>query len=255
MKESSVLSKEFEAHGNWLFRWRSYLPLLLVPFAILPMALRHTEFGGSRETDFIAELVCLGISLAGLVVRMLSVGYSAAGTSGRNTREQVANYLNTRGMYSIFRHPLYVGNILMAAGVFLFSKNWGFAVAGILAYWIFYERIAAAEEQYLQEKFGDQYRSWAERTPYMFPRFSLWSTEGLHFSLRKAIRGEFYGFFALASSFLVLDIVEHWFTSKTFSPHVFWLWFFGVGGLIFIVARYLRKHTKLLEPRVGVMTG
>ena len=31
-------------------------------------------------------------------------------TSGRNTHDQVADSLNTSGIYSIVRHPLYVGN-------------------------------------------------------------------------------------------------------------------------------------------------
>ncbi len=56
------------------------------------------------------------ISFFGLALRVIVVGHAPYGTSGRNTREQVADTLNTTGMYSIVRHPLYLANYLIILG-------------------------------------------------------------------------------------------------------------------------------------------
>ncbi|NLL27934.1 MAG: DUF1295 domain-containing protein [Bacteroidales bacterium] len=42
------------------------------------------------------------------------------GISGKNTEKQIADFLNTKGMYSIVRHPLYLGDFLMWLGLFIY---------------------------------------------------------------------------------------------------------------------------------------
>ncbi|MGC9453013.1 MAG: methyltransferase family protein, partial [Oceanipulchritudo sp.] len=46
------------------------------------------------------------------------------GTSGRNTKQQVAYSLNTTGFYSVVRNPLYLGNFFMYLGIALFTHHW-----------------------------------------------------------------------------------------------------------------------------------
>lgn len=48
---------------------------------------------------------------------MATIGQVPKGTSGRNTSQQVADTLSTDGVYSVVRHPLYLGNFLMCMGV------------------------------------------------------------------------------------------------------------------------------------------
>jgi protein-S-isoprenylcysteine O-methyltransferase Ste14 len=100
-----ALREEMEASGRWLFRWRSYLPLCMVVLFLVALRSFHYPYE-SHLLDEIWEMVCLGISLFGLGVRILTLGSVPSGTSGRNTRNQLANVLNTTGMYSIVRHPL-----------------------------------------------------------------------------------------------------------------------------------------------------
>jgi len=82
----------------------------------------------------------------GLFIRAYAVGHTPANTSGRNTKEQLADELNTTGIYSMVRHPLYLGNFFMWLGAAVLTKNGWFIVAFILLYWIYYERIMFAEE-------------------------------------------------------------------------------------------------------------
>ncbi len=93
--------------GMVLFRWRSYLPLLL--FAILVPALRDFRYPlDNAVADCLWELLCLSLAFAGLAVRCHTSGTVPAGTSGRNTKRQKASVLNMTGWYSVVRNPLYL---------------------------------------------------------------------------------------------------------------------------------------------------
>ena len=118
---------------------------------------RH--FGDLAENLY--EVCCLLISLAGLAIRCVTVGFAPSGTSGRNTGGLKAARLNTTGMYSIVRHPLYLGNAVILAGVLLFVQVWWFALVGALLALLHYERIIFAEEEFLKRRFGESYERWA----------------------------------------------------------------------------------------------
>lgn len=143
-----ALQEELESQGNWLFRRRSLLPLIVLFVGICVHIFTIRTSGVLFATVFPFwhgfECLCLTISLAGLFIRIYTVGHTPAGTSGRNTAEQVADSLNTTGIYSVVRHPLYLGNFLMWLGIALLTCNAGFILAFILAYWLYYERIMYA---------------------------------------------------------------------------------------------------------------
>ena len=243
---------ELERNGQWLFRRRSYLPLILLPFALLVVSTHRDYLAGSEQGDFFYKLACLTISLIGLLIRAVTLGYAQPGTSGRNTREQIADSLNTTGLYSVCRHPLYLGNILMALGVLLFTRSLLLAAAGTLAYVMFYERITAMEERFLSNKFGEEFRTWAERVPWILPRFGGWTSPQYSFDSRPAIKGEFYGLTATAASIFVLDTADRWFIERKIEFHPFWLYFLIGTVVLFIILRHLRKHTTLLERSTSV---
>ena len=115
---------------------------------------------------------CLALALLGQVVRFFTVGFVPRGTSGRNTRGQVAEVLNTTGMYAVVRNPIYLGNFIIWFGLSLFMKSVWFTTVIILFFTIFYERIIFREEAFLRQKFGDAFMEWADATPVIMPRSS-----------------------------------------------------------------------------------
>lgn len=156
-----ALQEEMEKQGVWLFKYRSFLPLiiLLIGTVLFIRTEMYPETFILKNTayEIYFEMFCLFISLIGLAIRIDIVGYTPKNTSGRNTSEQIADTLNTTGMYSIVRHPLYIGNFLMWLGVSMLAGNFWFIIAFCLLYWVYYERIMFAEEQFLRKKFGQQY--------------------------------------------------------------------------------------------------
>ena len=241
-----ALREEFEGEGNWLFRWRSYLPLVLLVLVLIVME-DFTYLGNSTTLDTVWEVFCVLVSSVGLAVRAFTIGYAPRGTSGRNTAGQMAEVLNTTGIYSIVRHPLYVGNFIMWLGLSLFPHLWWLTVIYILAFWLYYERIMYTEEHFLRGKFGEQYDAWAEKTPPFIPNVKLWRPPNLPFSFRNVLRREYNGFFAMVVTFFVLEVRGDLAVEGRLILETGWLILLGVSFVIWLVLRTLKRKTALLD--------
>jgi protein-S-isoprenylcysteine O-methyltransferase Ste14 len=240
------ISEHFNNTGPFFFRWRGYLFLFLVPLILLSFVGFTFPFG-SHVFDLFWEIGCFLVSLLGLSVRVFTVGSVPRGTSERSTKKRKADVLNTAGMYSIVRHPLYLGNYLMVLGISLFSRTWFLPLIVSLAFVLHYERVIFAEEQYLESKFGDEFLAWAARVPIIIPRFGNYQPPKLSFSWKSALRREFYGLFGLITAFFVLDTIADFIVYRrvTFDP--FWGPLFIFGLVFFFIMRILKKNTNLLK--------
>jgi len=239
------LVEEFDKTGNWFFKYRSYLPVILYPLATLVLILNFKQDIQLPELTW--SIICLSISLFGLLIRILVIGFTPKGTSGRNTAKQVAEKLNTRGIYSVVRHPLYLGNFLMWFGIILYVNNIWFAIVCTLLFWLYYERIMFAEEQFLKGKFGEQYLKWSLTAPPFFPKLKGWKRTDLEFSFRNVLKREYNGLFAIGISFAYLNILKNYIKNKEFMINDFWLYTLIITFLLFIILRTIKKKTRLLH--------
>jgi protein-S-isoprenylcysteine O-methyltransferase Ste14 len=239
--------------GNFLFRWRSYVPLLLLPLILLalPEAERIAALIGPEAEHFVFYLAML-VSFAGLAMRWVTIAFVPPGTSGRNTLSQRADQLNTTGMYSILRNPLYVGNFIAMLGVLICIKVWWVIAIFALCYWLYIERVIAVEEAYLEQKFGDVYRAWTARVPAFLPRFANWVPPSGAFSLPFLLRREYNGLLAVGGSFFALELITDVFVQR--EPFMEWLvedraWaVLGATTLaLFLLLRFLKTQTRLLN--------
>jgi protein-S-isoprenylcysteine O-methyltransferase Ste14 len=240
----AILREEFENTGNWLFRWRSYLPLIII--GLFLFAVHKYEYpGNSERIDHLWEAFCLIISFFGLGIRVFTIGYTPKRTSGRNARKQVAETLNTKGMYSVVRNPLYLGNFFMGLGIALFAYLWWLIIIYILVFWLYYERIIFAEEAYLIDKFGNEYLEWANSTPVFIPKLSKYQKPDLPFSLRNVLKREYNGFFAVI--LFILETVGEIYAEGKFDFDFGWLLLLGIGFTVWLVLRSLKKYTTVLH--------
>ena len=241
-----LLHKESASQGNWLFRWRSYIPLVVIPLMIPPL-LEYSYPHESHTCDQLWEIACLSLSLLGLAIRAITVGFVPGGTSGRNTRSQIADSLNTTGIYSVMRNPLYVGNFFMMLGVVMFLQSFWLGLTFSVLFWFYYERIILAEEAFLLAKFGEEYERYADRTPALIPRFRGWIRPELPFSLRTVLRREYSSLFALITCFFTVEVLTDLVNSGRFEFDVFWLIVFALAALTYLTLRTLKKRTTLLN--------
>jgi len=240
-----TLRNHFEASGNWLFRRRSYLPLLLL--AILVPAVVRFQYPGEQREDLRWEFFCLAVSLSGLAIRVLAVTHAAPSTSGRGTAEPIADTLNTAGVYSVVRHPLYLGNYLLWLGVTLLPGVWWCPVICSLAFWLYYERIAFAEEEFLHRRFGDVWESWAARTPAFLPALHRWRWPERRFSWRHVLRREYSALFGLVASFAFLEFVGDLAHKRPLEIDMGWGIAFACTAVACMVLRTLKRRTRLLH--------
>ncbi|RZB36735.1 MAG: hypothetical protein SRB2_01814 [Desulfobacteraceae bacterium Eth-SRB2] len=232
--------------GNWLFRWRSYLPLLFVPILISGLL----KFGYPKDShtyDLTWEMLCMSVSFFGLLVRCYTIAHVPKRTSGRNTKSQKADSLNITGMYSLMRNPLYFGSFFMFLGVTLFVHLWWVSVIYGLAFWLYYERIILTEEAFLKDKYGKDYVDYANDTPAFTPSFNNWKPPSLAFSFRHIVKREYSAFFAMIASFTVVEFVGDYIVTGKIIIDKVWLCLSLGGFAVYITLRTLKKKTKILH--------
>ncbi|MFW5708058.1 MAG: methyltransferase family protein [Bacteroidota bacterium] len=249
------LQEEMETQGNFLFKYRSILPLIiLIPGLVL---FSYNEYLETYRQPWYFEdqfqLLCLLVCLFGFLIRIYTVGFVPKNTSGRNTTEgQVADQLNTTGIYSTVRHPLYVGNFFMWLGFAMLTEHFWFVVAFIFIYWVYYERIMFAEEQYLRKKFGETYLAWASHTPAFIPGFSRFRKNVNSFSIRKVFKREKAGLLNIFLLFFVFQYIENYIEHKILIPTLdFWSVALLLSLVFYIIIKLLQSQTSLFAEPVG----
>ena len=100
------------------------------------------------------------ISLLGLLIRGWAAGHLAKNEA-----------LATSGPYSFVRNPLYIGTVLVAAGLVIASRRWELAAVFSGVFVCVYLPVIELEEQHLRNLFPD-YADYAARVPMLMPRYS-----------------------------------------------------------------------------------
>lgn len=216
-----AMRDEMEGSGEWLFRSRSYLPIPVL--LLLLITLRDPVLHGGVRALHGWDLFCLFVGLAGLAIRCVSIGYAADGTSSRRTRDLTTAELNTSGLYSVVRHPLYLGNFLLWMGPTLFCRSLPLAVIVMLVFWVYYERIMLAEEQQLRVQFGERFEEWARQTPAFVPRLSQWRKPSSRFRGHKVLLSESNSLLALLVVLLSFELLVNLAWTGTIVVDEWWI--------------------------------
>ena len=100
------------------------------------------------------------VSILGLALRAW-----AAGCLAKNQR------LATGGPYAFTRNPLYIGTLLVAAGLTIAARNPYLAVIFALVFLLIYLPVIQLEEQHLRRLFPE-YATYADGVPALLPRLT-----------------------------------------------------------------------------------
>ncbi len=218
--------------GKFLFKFRSFTPL--------PLILLTFIFFRPLSASPLWTFAGLAIAFLGEGLRIASVGFAGSGTSGRESFLK-ADSLNTSGLYSLARNPLYWGNLLIFAGLLgVFANPWALALF-IVFLFLQYHFIVLAEESYLRERHGAAYLEYCDRVRRWLPRFDRWLAPAARCDWKKVFFKENDSCFnLLMAALLILAWKEKYFSGMIRQP----LFFAGAGlALILFYAwvKFLKK--------------
>jgi protein-S-isoprenylcysteine O-methyltransferase Ste14 len=192
------------AVGNWLFRTRDFLFPLAIALAFVPSPTVFSD-------PVLAIALGLCVAAVGQVVRAGTIGFRYIIRGGRN-RRVYAEDLVTDGIFGHTRNPMYVGNLLILAGIAVASNSWICLVASVAVFTLVYVAIVAAEEHYLRDKFGPAYDAYCADVPRWLPRLrGLGATlSGMEFHWKRVVVKEYGTPFGWVSAIAVLGLIRLW---------------------------------------------
>ncbi len=241
-----ALAEEFEMRGNWLFKRRSWIPVILFIPAVAVIWFDKQEW--IQYNNVWWSICCLLVSFAGLAIRAWAIGYAPGGTSGRNTRQgQIADKLNTTGVYSLVRHPLYLGNFLIWLGVILYTGHTALLIFSLGFFWIYYERIMFAEEAFISRKFGQEFDLWSAKTPPFNPKIKGYVKPELYFSVKNVLKREYTGFTLTIICFSLINFMKSWSYHDVLIMDDIWLFLLPFSLAVYFIMRSFKKHTTVLD--------
>ena len=239
------LIQSIENQGNFLFKYRGQFPVILfllsIPFIYL------TDYR-KIDSTLVSVLILISIVLCfvGFLVRFYTIATSAKDTSGRNTKQQVANSLNTKGIYSIIRHPLYFGNFLIWLGIAISTLNFYFVIFMSLIFWIYYERIMLVEEKFLASKFKNDFSTWSAKVRF-FPSFVNFEASHISFSYLTILRREYSSVLSAVIGFIFIELVKNYVDKHDFFISLYSIVVLVITLIIVLILRYVKHNTKILN--------
>jgi protein-S-isoprenylcysteine O-methyltransferase Ste14 len=190
--------------GNFLFHYRNgigpvvYFVALYFGTPLYPW--------GRADLNALLDVAGTLVAGAGQLLRIVTIGYDYIERGGKN-RRVYASKLVRGGMFNHCRNPMYVGNILIGAGLALILNSYVFYLA-LFVFIAAYVCIVAAEEDFLQRRFGDEYADYQQQVNRWWPRWAGWnaSIEGMRFSWGRVLVKEYNTFFLLVLAIVAFKL-------------------------------------------------
>ena len=120
-------------------------------------------------STFLAESIPWFIRLpVGAILLIFAFFLAQSGVRMVFGRTRETPHVITGGGFSVVRHPIYLGAILVYAGMICLTVSLVSAALFIIIV-AFYRYISRYEEKLLTQRFGDEYREYMKKVPMLFP--------------------------------------------------------------------------------------
>jgi len=144
---------------------------ILLPILLVRLSLPLDRKGLKKSFPLIIKTVGALISLISSFMLYLSIrDFSRGAGKLPITAIPPYNQISSKGVYSIWRHPVYLFYILLTAGIGLITGSGGFLLVILPLFSIICFIHAKIEEIWLLKKHGDAYRAYLNRTSLIFPK-------------------------------------------------------------------------------------
>ena len=235
--------------GNFFFRYRNLIfPLFaLVIFIPSPPVFSPERFGDNYY--LIPMVLGLFIALFGQLTRAVTIALKYIVRGGKG-KQVYADDLVVDGIFNHCRNPLYVGNILMLAGVAVLSNSLYFVIIAVPLFCFIYQAIVLAEENFLRNKFGAQFEAYTKRVNRWIPDFrGLGKTfASMEFNWKRYVVKEYNTVYLLLVSIYIVLLMKHPGLVALSSDEKIKLSAIVVLSLtaVYLFVRYLKKSHRLV---------
>lgn len=234
------------AIGNFFFHYRNALFPVFYFFLFLPAP----RISQNYLLIFVSGLT---ITLIGQAIRMGTIGLVYIIRGGKN-RRIYAEDLVTDGIFAHCRNPMYVGNLIMILGMSLLSNSW-FALALMFPLFAFiYQSIVLAEENFLRNKFGEDFDQYTRDVPRWLPRFrGLGKTlSGYTFDWKKVIYKEYNTTYVWTIGAVLLLAYNRFYAKSIgdFSSIVSFAMAIIILTITYLAIRFMKKRARRLGQQI-----
>lgn len=138
-----------------------FLILFLAVWILDSFVLKYSTFLAGSVPGYIGWT-------AGIILFILGFLLARSGLKSVFGTVQESPHVISSGVFSIVRHPIYLGAILFYTGMVCLTLSLASAVL-LLVIIAFYRFISRYEEKLLTQRFGDEYREYMGKVPMLFP--------------------------------------------------------------------------------------
>lgn len=229
--------------GNFLFRHRNYIFPILYLILFVPSPKIFDDF-------YIPVIIGLSVALFGQAIRILTIGLVYIIRGGRH-RQIYAKELVTDGIFAHCRNPLYLGNILILTGSGIMSNSLVSLLIFLPLFVFAYQAIVIAEENFLNDRFGPQYKNYLKSVNRWVPNLKgIGNTiNSSTFKWRRVIVKEYNSIYIWLTGavLLILKNYRSYSTAQNFHKSLpfFILVIFSLT-VCYSIVRYLKKSLKLV---------
>ncbi len=148
------------------------LAISLTGLGIIPFIYVATGFPKFANYPFQPLLCGLGIAMVAIALTLFHLTHKALGRNWSVTLQlREKHELVTHGVYKYVRHPMYTAFWAWALAQALLLPNWVAGFSGIIGFGTLYLLRVGPEEKLMLDEFGEEYRSYMDRTGRLLPKF------------------------------------------------------------------------------------
>ena len=236
--------------GNFFFKYRNLLFILLYLALFIPSSpIFSPEVFG--PTYFLWPItIGLIVTITGQLIRGATIGLAYIIRGGKDGKVY-AEDLVTEGIFNHCRNPLYVGNILMLAGVGILSNSLLYILVFIPFFLFVYQAIVLAEENFLRGKFGEKFNQYCKKVNRWIPdlRGVGKTFTGMHFKWRRWILKEYNTQYVWLSGITLILLFKYpeLTNNDTGLRNTLLIIILSLLLLLYLFVRYLKKSGKMVE--------
>lgn len=235
MATTYLSNPQFIAYGDLLFKRRN---------AIFPIFMIGLLLAFQPNPNPNLPLIGLSVTIAGQALRMAVIGFAYIKRGGMN-KKVYADTLVTTGFFAACRNPLYVGNVLILGGLLLMHGNPDVLIIGGVFFLSAYWAIIATEENFLRNKFGEEYRAYCREVPRWWIRFDRLPNvfSSMAFNWRKVIYKDYSTVFSWGAQAIALFAYREYAATHQVSIQ----WLYALLGLasVTLMIRLVKKRVPL----------